>query len=83
MNVDSGCHRDYAGNGASALITADESGKDFGSVVLFFEGDDCKPSNIMEGGAAFAFEDGCWTGNYGSFEVWDLFKVEGMEAPDL
>jgi hypothetical protein len=77
MKVDSGCQRDFAGNGASVIIEVDEENKDFGNVVVFFEGDDCKPSNIMQGGAAFVFEDGCWTGNYGSYEVWDLWKVEG------
>ncbi|KAH8728384.1 hypothetical protein GQ44DRAFT_724385 [Phaeosphaeriaceae sp. PMI808] len=75
MKADSGCQRDFAGNGASVVITADEGNKDFGNVVVFFEGDDCKPSNIMQDGAAFVFEDGCWTGNYGSYEVWDLWKV--------
>jgi hypothetical protein len=83
MKVDSGCQRDFAGNGASVVISADASNKDFGNVVVFFEGDDCKPSNIMQGGAAFVFEDGCWTGNYGSYEVWNLWNVEGMAAPSL
>jgi hypothetical protein len=83
MKVDSGCQRDFAGNGASAVIQTDTSNKDFGTVILFFEGDDCKPSNIMQDGAAFVFENGCWTGNYGSYEVWDLWKVEGMGAPSL
>ncbi|KAH7082454.1 hypothetical protein FB567DRAFT_531284 [Paraphoma chrysanthemicola] len=83
MKVDSGCQRDFAGNGASASIATDENNKDFGNVVVFFEGDDCKPSNIMQNGAAFVFENGCWTGNYGSYEVWDLWKVEGMGAPAL
>lgn len=83
MKPDSGCQRDFAGNGASVVITNDEGNKDFGNVVVFFDGDDCKPSNIMQDGAAFSFEDGCWTGNYGSYEVWDLWKVEGMEAPAI
>jgi hypothetical protein len=73
MKVDSGCQRDFAGNGASALIAADD--KDLGNVIVFFEGDDCKPSNIMNNGTAFEFESKCWTGNYGSYEVWDLWKV--------
>ncbi|KAF1842949.1 uncharacterized protein K460DRAFT_407321 [Cucurbitaria berberidis CBS 394.84] len=83
MKVDSGCQRDLAGTSASVIIKADEGNKDFGNVVVFFKGDDCKPSNIMQDGAAFVFEDGCWTGNYGSYEVWDLWKVEGMDAPAL
>jgi hypothetical protein len=75
VKVGSDCQRDFAGNGASAVIKVDEGNKDFGNVVIFFEGDDCKPSNIMQEGTAFVFEDGCWTGNYGSYEVWDLWKV--------
>ncbi|KAH7389373.1 hypothetical protein DE146DRAFT_663890 [Phaeosphaeria sp. MPI-PUGE-AT-0046c] len=74
IKADSGCQREFAGNGASVIIKTDENNKDFGNVVVFFEGDDCKPSNIMQSGAAFVFEDGCWTGNYGSYEVWDLWK---------
>jgi hypothetical protein len=83
MKVDSGCQRDFAGNGASMVVSTDEGNKDFGNVVVFFDGDDCKPSNIMQDGTAFRYEDGCWTGNYGSYEVWDLWKVEGMDAPAL
>jgi hypothetical protein len=60
-----------------SFVGVDEGNKDFGNVVVFFDGDDCKPSNIMQDGAAFVFEDGCWTGNYGSYEVWDLWKVQG------
>jgi hypothetical protein len=74
MKADGGCQREFAGNGASVSIKIDENNKDSGSVVIFFEGDDCKPSNIMQNGGAFVFEDGCWTGNYGSYEVWDLWK---------
>ncbi|KAF2821071.1 hypothetical protein CC86DRAFT_255339, partial [Ophiobolus disseminans] len=51
MKADSGCQRDFAGNGASVSIALDEGNKDFGNVVIFFEGDDCKPSNIMQNGA--------------------------------
>jgi hypothetical protein len=83
IKVDSGCQRDFAGVGASAVIEVDPGNKDFGTVIIFFEGDDCKPSNIMQDGAAFVFENGCWSGNYGSYEVWDLWKVEGMGAPAL
>jgi hypothetical protein len=83
IKVDSGCQRDFAGVGASAVIDVDPGNKDFGTVIIFFEGDDCKPSNIMQDGAAFVFENGCWSGNYGSYEVWDLWKVEGMGAPAL
>lgn len=72
MKADSGCQKELAGNAASVVITADEGNKDFGNVVVFFEGDDCKPSNIMQSGAAFVYEDGCWIGNYGSYEVLDL-----------
>lgn len=83
MKVDGGCQKDLAGNAASVVITPDENSKDFGNVVVFFDGDDCKPSNIMQSGAAFVYEDGYWTGNYGSYEVWDLWKVEGMGVPEL
>jgi hypothetical protein len=69
IKVGSGCQRDSAGNGAFAVIEIDTSNKDFGTVVLSFTGDDCKPSNIMQDGAAFVFENACWTGNYGSYEV--------------
>jgi hypothetical protein len=82
-NVEPGCGRNFAGVGASAVVSAAEGFKDFGKVVVFFNGDDCKPSDIMEEGQAYKFEDGCWTGNYGSYEVWDLWKVDGMEAPAL
>jgi hypothetical protein len=50
------------------------------SVVVFFEGDDCKPSNIMWKGDAFS-DEGCTNIGYGSYEIWDLWKVEGMKAP--
>jgi hypothetical protein len=33
----------------------------------------------MEEGNAVRYEDGCWTGNYGSYEVWDVWPVEGMD----
>jgi hypothetical protein len=79
----SGCSRDSAGVAAAIIVKPDPAGKDWGSAVVFFNGDDCKPSDIMEDGAAFKFEDGCWTGNYGSYEVWDLWSVEGMDAPDV
>jgi hypothetical protein len=84
VDSSSGCSRDNAGVAAAVIVKPDEeSNKDFGSVVVFFNGDDCKPSDIMEEGQAFKFEDGCWTGNYGSYEVWDVWSVEGMDPPSL
>jgi hypothetical protein len=73
---DIGCQRDFSGVGASAVISVSEGNTDFVKVVVFPSGDDCKPSEIMH-------DDGCWTGNYGSYEVWDLWLVEGMDAPAL
>jgi hypothetical protein len=76
---DTGCGRDFAGVGASAVVSVAEKNKDYGKIAVFFSGDDCKPSDIMDEGDAFRYEDGCWTGNYGSYEVWDLWDVEGMD----
>ena len=47
---DTGCQRDFSGVGASAVISAGEGNTDFGKVVVFFSGDDCKPSDIMQEG---------------------------------
>ena len=70
----SGCQRGFAGNSASVVIQPAPDDKDFGNVVVFFSGDDCKPSDIMNNGEGFS-DDGCFTGNYGSYEVWDLWKI--------
>jgi hypothetical protein len=53
-------------------------GKDFGSVVVLFNGDDCKPSDILAYG-----DDGCLEENYGSYEVWHLWSINEAEAPGL
>ena len=85
VDASTGCNRDNAGVAASIMIAHNETeeaggegDKDFGSVVVLFHGDDCKPSDILTYG-----DDGCLTGNYGSYEVWDLWSVDGMEAPEL
>jgi hypothetical protein len=83
VDTSSGCSRDNTGVAVAIIVKPDEGGTDFGSVVVYFNGDDCKPSDIMEEGQAFSFEDGCWTGNYGSYEVWGLWTVECMDAPAL
>ncbi|KAF2756598.1 hypothetical protein EJ05DRAFT_477713 [Pseudovirgaria hyperparasitica] len=72
------CHQEFAGTAASLIVAPNENDDDFGSVVVFFTGDDCKPSDIIN------FDDeGCMTGNYGSFQVWDLWKVDGLQTPVL
>jgi hypothetical protein len=80
IGIGSGCRQDHGGVAAAVSIKPDEGGKDFGSVVVFFKGDDCKPSDIMNDGWGFS-DEGCFTGNYGSYEIWDLWKVEGMGLP--
>jgi hypothetical protein len=80
LNPTSGCQSAWAGKAASIRVEPDKDDKDFGSVVVFFEGDDCKPSNIMWKGDAFS-DEGCTNIGYGSYEIWDLWKVEGMKAP--
>lgn len=75
MKIDSGCQRDFSGNGASVVVDLGDNSQDITNTVVFFEGDDCNPSRIMKdatGTIALVFEDGCWTGNYGSYEVWDM-----------
>lgn len=76
MKPNSGCQRDFSGNGASVIVDLGDNNQDMTNIVLFYEGDDCKPSSIMKGGTAFVYEDGCWTGNYGSYEVWDMWGTE-------
>lgn len=81
LNPTSGCQQAWAGKAASVRVDQDKDDKDFGSVVVFFEGDDCKPSNIMWKGDAFSDESCTTINSYGSYEVWDLWKVEVMKAP--
>lgn len=81
LNPTSGCQQAWAGKAGSVRVDADKDDKDFGNVVVFFSGDDCKPSNIMWNGDAFSDEGCTEIKSYGSYEVWDLWKVEGMKAP--
>ncbi|KAF1976752.1 hypothetical protein BU23DRAFT_454666 [Bimuria novae-zelandiae CBS 107.79] len=56
---------------ASISLKRDEGGKDSNTAIVFFNGDDCYPSDIMKDGDGYS-EEGCFTANYGSYEVWDL-----------
>ncbi|OAK95919.1 hypothetical protein IQ06DRAFT_352176 [Phaeosphaeriaceae sp. SRC1lsM3a] len=76
----SGCQLAWAGKAASIRIEPEKDDKDVGTVVVFFEGDDCNPTKIMQNGDAFS-DEGCTTINYGSYEVWELWRVDGMSAP--
>lgn len=74
VNPTSGCQRGFAGNAASVVVKAADNDKDFGNAVVFFSGPDCNPKDIMNNGDGFSV-DGCFTANYGSYEVWDLWKI--------
>ncbi|PVH91994.1 hypothetical protein DM02DRAFT_635722 [Periconia macrospinosa] len=75
LKPDSGCRQPYGSQGASALVKPAGEDKDFGNVVVFFSSDDCNPANIVKDGEGF-MEEGCFTVNFRSYEVWNLWKVE-------
>ena len=65
------CSRELAGTAASAIVDPEEDDLNDASAVVFFNGDNCDPDDIMKDGEAIEI-DGCYTGNFGSFEAWKL-----------
>ncbi len=68
---DQGCQeRLYPGNSASVAISSTGSiDDDF--YTVFFSSDDCDPDTEVNDGQGH-FDDGCFSGAYNSFAVWDV-----------
>lgn len=57
--------------GRAEVKVVSDPDKDFGGVVVFFRSGDCRPTN--EDIILFS-EGGCHDIQFGSYEVWDLWK---------
>lgn len=66
---DQGCisGEDAAAGTAASVIVASTGDVDKNFYTVFFESDDCDPETEIG-----HKDEGCFTGNYGSYAVWDI-----------
>ncbi|KAK8105652.1 hypothetical protein PG999_009011 [Apiospora kogelbergensis] len=80
--ANTGCQKGGGGQDQSVKIHAGDG--DDALVTVFFSSDDCNPDKIIatvdENSYFNNLEKGCWSGKYGSFEVWSICEDGGLSC---
>ncbi|KAL8997678.1 MAG: hypothetical protein Q9169_003085 [Polycauliona sp. 2 TL-2023] len=68
---DQGCQEPLDFGVAQSVVISSTGPVDKNFYTVFFDSPDCNPDTEVKNGKGH-FDDGCFTGKYGSFEVWDV-----------
>lgn len=68
---DQGCQEPISWGTAQSVVIESTGAVDNSSYAVFFSSDDCDPDTEVNDGKGH-FDDGCYTGEYKSFAIWDV-----------